>query len=458
LIGVNHLPPVHANNLAMEPHLLAYAERQAPRYTSYPSAPHFGPEVNATVYRDWLGRLPDDAALSIYMHVPYCKQICWYCGCNTNAAHAGDTGDFVDTALRGIELVAGAANAHRVTEIHWGGGTPNILSTEEFTRLFHHLEFWFDLDTRLAHSIEIDPRHLTASLAETYARAGVNRASLGVQDLNPRVQAAIGRIQPFEQVQQATAELHRAGITQLSFDLMYGLPGQSIDDLLHSVQLSASLQPDRIALFGYAHVPWFKRRQRVINADTLPGSEARFAQAQAAHDALVALGYVAIGLDHFAKPNDPLARAAREGALRRNFQGYVANIPDAILGFGPSAISTLPQGYAQNATGIGAWRRAIDADDLPIVRGHAHSDDDHRRAALIERIMCDFEADLTAFGGREAFSTELHVLAPLIADGIVTIHGNQLTVPEPMHPFCRLVAHAFDTYAAADAARYSRAI
>lgn len=442
----------------MDPYLLAYAERQAPRYTSYPSAPHFRPEVDAAIYRDWLGRLPDEAAISIYMHVPYCKQLCWYCGCNTNAAHAGDTADFVGTALREIDLVAAAASAHRVTEIHWGGGTPNILSTEQFTRLFHHLDFWFDLDRSLAHSIEIDPRYLSASLAETYARAGVNRASLGVQDLNPRVQAAIGRIQPFEQVQQAAIELRRAGITQLSFDLMYGLPGQSIDDLLHSVQLSASLEPNRIALFGYAHVPWFKRRQRVIKADTLPGSEARFAQAQVAHDALVALGYVAVGFDHFAKPSDSLARAAREGALRRNFQGYVANIPDAILGFGPSAISTLPQGYAQNAAGIGAWRRSIDAGDLPIARGHTHSDDDHRRAALIERIMCDFEANLAAFGGREKFSAELETLAPLIADGIVILDGERLTVPAPMHAFCRLVARAFDTYGAEDSSRYSRAI
>ncbi len=442
----------------MDPHLLAYAERQAPRYTCYPSAPHFGPEVDAAVYRGWLGALPGEAALSLYLHVPYCKQLCWYCGCNTNAAHAGDTADFVETALREIDLVAGAAGAHRVTEIHWGGGTPNILSADEFSRLFHHLDFWFNLDKGLAHSIEIDPRHLTARLAETYAIAEVNRASLGVQDLNPHVQTAIGRVQPFEQLQQAALELRRAGIGQLSFDLMYGLPGQSVDDLLHSVRLSAGLEPDRIALFGYAHVPWFKRRQRMIKTEALPGTEARFAQAQAAHDALVALGYVAIGLDHFAKPDDPLARAARAGALRRNFQGYVATLPDAILGFGPSAISTLPQGYAQNLAGIGAWRRAIDADELSIARGHARGDDDRRRAALIERVMCDFAADLSAFGGQEAFSAELRGLAPLIADGVVAISGNQLTIPESMRPFCRIVAHAFDTYGAEGAARYSRAV
>ena len=442
----------------MDPRLLAYAERQAPRYTSYPSAPHFGAEVNGTVYRDWLGHLPIGAALSIYMHVPYCKRICWYCGCNTNAAHVGDTANFVETALREIDLVAGAIRAQRVTEIHWGGGTPNILSAEEFTRLFQHLDFWFNLERPLAHSIEIDPRHLTDDLAEAYARAGVSRASLGVQDLNRHVQEAIGRIQPFEQVRCAVAGLKRAGIAQLSFDLMYGLPGQSISDLLYSVRRAASLGPDRVALFGYAHVPWFKRRQRVIETEMLPGSDARFAQARAAHDALVDLGYVAVGVDHFAKPSDPLARAARDGSLRRNFQGYVANTADAILGFGPSAISTLPQGYAQNIAAIGAWRRTVEAGELPIARGHANALEDRRRAALIEQIMCNFDADLAAFGGRRAFSRELDAMAPLVADGLVTLSGDRLSVPEPMRPFARLVAQVFDTYRAEDGARYSRAV
>ena len=444
--------------MIMDPQLLAHAERQAPRYTSYPSAPHFGPQVNALVYRDWLAGLPGDAELSVYMHIPYCKQICWYCGCNTSAAHAGDTTAFVQAALKEIDLVTGAAGARHVTEIHWGGGTPNILSPQEFTRLFQHLELRFDLDKGVAHGVEIDPRHLTTSLAETYAIAGVNRASLGVQDLNPHVQAAIGRIQPFEQVRQAALALRRAGIAQLSFDLMYGLPGQSIDHLLHSVRLALELTPDRVAMFGYAHVPWFKRRQRVINADTLPGSEARFAQSQAARAVLIASGYVAVGLDHFAKPHDPLARAACAGALRRNFQGYVSKIPDAILGFGPSAISTLPQGYAQNATGVSAWRRAVEASDPPIARGHAYSDDDRRRAAVIEKIMCNFEVDLVAFGGRENFSAELDTLAPLIGDGLVAMDGDRLSVLEPMQPFCRLVARAFDAYGAQDSSRYSRAI
>jgi oxygen-independent coproporphyrinogen-3 oxidase len=441
----------------MNPLLLPYAERRAPRYTSYPSAPHFEPSVDAAVYKTWLEALPGDASLSLYVHVPYCRRICWYCGCNTNAAHPGDTTDFVAALMREIDLVAAASTASRVRELHWGGGTPNILSPEEFTRAFHHIDFWFDLDQPLSHSIEIDPRHLTAELAECYARAGVTRASLGVQTFEPGVQQAIGRVQSLEQVRQAVGRLRGAGITQLSFDLMYGLPNQSVDGLLHSLDLAIQLDPDRISLFGYAHVPWVKRRQRVISAASLPDTEARYDQAQAARAALTAHGYVAVGLDHYAKPADPLARAAEEGSLHRNFQGYVATAADAIIGLGPSAISTLPSGYAQNATNIHGWSRALEDERLPIARGHAFSADDRRRAALIERLLCDFEVDLAEFGGAEAFARELGALEPLMRDGIVSLQAGRIVVPELARPFCRLVAQVFDAYAVGDA-QYSRVI
>ena len=430
----------------MHPHLLPYTQRQAPRYTSYPSAPHFGPEVDAPAYKSWLGALSADASLSLYVHVPYCKRICWYCGCNTNAAHGGDTADFVADFMIEAELASAASAAHRVVDLHWGGGTPNTLSVDEFTRAFHHLDFWFDLDRPLAHSIEIDPRYLTQELADCYARAGVNRASLGVQTFAPAVQQAIGRVQPLEQVEQAVGMLRAAGVNQLSFDLMYGLPQQSVDDLLRSLWLATRLAPDRIALFGYAHVPWFKRRQRVINQASLPDGEARYNQVQAARAALVAHGYVAVGLDHFARPGDALARAAKDGSLRRNFQGYVAGAADAIIGLGPSAISTLPQGYVQNLTGVGAWARALDARRLPVARGHALGKDDRRRAALIERLMCTFEVDLAGFGGAGAFSRELHALEPLVADGVVSVQAGRIVIPKPMRPFCRIVAQAFDAY------------
>lgn len=446
---INPRPALPGDTHGMDAKLLAYAERQAPRYTSYPTAPQFGPHIDAARHRVWLGELPADAELSLYVHVPYCKKICFYCGCNTNAVHAGATTDYVGLILSEIDHVAAASSAKRVTELHWGGGTPNILTPEEFTLIFEHLAARFAMRTPIAHGVEIDPRHLSAELAQTYANLGVNRASIGVQTLAPHVQHAIGRVQPFERVAQAVADLRAAGIRQLSFDLMYGLPGQTLDDLLGAIRQAATLRPQRVSLFGYAHVPWFKRRQRVIREEDLPNSEQRFEQAEFARAELIAQGFEPIGLDHFAVPGDTLQVAARERRLRRNFQGYVAQIPDAIIGFGPSAISTLPQGYVQNLTGIGEWRRKVEARELATARGLAFTEDDRRRAALIERIMCDFEADLSHFGGRAAFAGEIARLAPLAADGLVRIEGERIVVPEDKQPFCRLVAQAFDAYSAA---------
>jgi len=442
----------------MDRHLLKYAERPSPRYTSYPTAPNFSADVDSPRYAEWLAAVPEDATLSFYVHVPYCKRICWYCGCSTIAAHAGDTADFADTLMQEIDLVAGRVGSKRVAELHWGGGTPNILSPEEFKRLFHYLEFWLDLDPAAAHSIEIDPRYLTIDQAAAYAAAHVTRASLGVQTLAPHVQHAIGRVQPHEQVQAATEILREAGITQLNFDLMYGLPLQTVDDVLHTIQLVSVLRPARIALFGYAHVPWFKRRQRVIGEASLPNAMSRFDQAEAARAVLMELGYTPVGIDHYALPDDPLARAAQSGRVHRNFQGYVAEAPDAVIGVGPSAISRLPQGYVQNQASVGAWRRSVDAGELPTARGHAFNSEDLSRAAIIEQLMCAFEVDLALYGGREAFATELAALGPLTADGLVRIDGERVVILSAMRPFSRLVAQAFDAYAGTAPAHHAGTI
>jgi len=442
----------------MDPHLLPYARQNAPRYTSYPSAPHFSTDISAAAYQAWLSELPSETALSLYLHVPYCRQICWYCGCNTYAARRDETvSDFVDVVRREIDLVAQATPARTVRDIHWGGGTPNILSPEQFTRIWRHLSFWFDLDAMTAHAVEIDPRVLTPEHAAAYARANVTRASLGVQDLNAHVQANIGREQPVELVQQSVAWLRGAGVNQISMDLMYGLAGQSQDDLIASLRTAAAMAPQRIALFGYAHVPWFKRRQRLIDEKLLPSPEARFDAAEAARQELISLGYLPIGLDHFCLPDDELARAARRHELHRNFQGYVAHQTDTILGFGPSAISTLPKGYVQNHHQPGVWARSIQDDKLPIARGHRFSADDKRRRAIIEQLMCDFAVDLSIAGGAEAYARELDALAPLAADGLVAIDGDLVTIPPHARPWCRLAAQAFDAYAQTPA-RHSGAI
>lgn len=442
----------------MDPQLLPFAELQAPRYTSYPSANHFDASVNAKTYERWLRALSPDTSLSLYLHVPYCKELCWYCGCNTFLTRGGDIGDFVTSLMMEIDLVASKLSAHRIGEIHWGGGTPNILRPEQFRSVVRQIDFWFDIALDAGHAIELDPRHVTRELADAYVAAGINRASLGIQDLNAHVQEAIGRVQPIEQVRQAVNTLRSAEIEHLNFDLMYGLPGQTAGDLARTIRLATDLQPDRIALFGYAHVPWFKRRQRLINAETLPGASERFDQAELARRMLNDLGYESVGLDHFAKTDDPLAVSARSASLKRNFQGYVAHESSALIGLGPSAISHLPGGYAQNIATVTAWRHAVESDTLPITRGHAETAEDLGRGAVIQSIMCTHQVDLGPWGGWDMFPDAYAELRTLAEAGLVVIESDGLRIPASARQFSRLVASAFDAYAQPSQPAHSRAI
>jgi oxygen-independent coproporphyrinogen-3 oxidase len=443
----------------MDDRLLKYAEQNAPRYTSYPTAPHFEASVDGAVFGRWLSELPDDASLSLYLHTPYCKQMCWYCGCHAFAAKRDEpVADYVEAILTEIDLIAEATSARRVMEIHWGGGTPNILSPARFSAIAAHLDQRFDLYALERHAIEIDPRLLTEEQAEAFAGAGVNRVSLGVQDLDTRVQEGIGRIQPFATVENAVRLLREQGITALSFDLMYGLPHQTTESVKRTAELAALLRPARFSVFGYAHVPWFKSRQKLMDETALPGTTARFELAETIRVTLASAGYVAIGYDHYALPNDPIAIAANEGGLERNFQGFVETQCEALIGLGPSAISTLPQGYAQNEAEVGAWRIAVLKGDFATKRGRALTVEDLRRRDLIMRLLCDFALDLAPFGGAGAFAGELAELAPLARDGLVRIKGDQLAIPEEARPFARLVAQAFDAYRNVGAARHSRAV
>jgi oxygen-independent coproporphyrinogen-3 oxidase len=443
----------------MDPRLLAYADQQAPRYTSYPTAPHFSSSVNADVVTGWLGELDQTDSVSLYLHVPYCRQLCWYCGCNTYAARRDEPVlDYVDVLLREIDLVGALARKRRVVEMHWGGGTPNILEASQFANIVDHVARVFDTSGLAHHAIELDPRYVDAEKAGAYALAGVNRVSLGVQDLNEQVQQAIGRVQPLAVVRQTVDTLRAAGIAGINFDLMYGLPHQGIAEIERSIELSVAMRPNRIALFGYAHVPWFKKRQRLIPEAALPGTELRFEQAEAARLKLERLGYVAIGLDHFALPEDDLAQASKLGSLRRSFQGYVIEQAPALVGLGPSAISTLPQGYAQNYPEPGAWAQAVSGGELPIIRGHQLSEEDRARRRLIESIMCEFEGDLSPIGGVRACASEIANLAPMIKEGLVILHGNHIALSETARPLCRVVGAAFDSYAARAQARHSKAV
>jgi oxygen-independent coproporphyrinogen-3 oxidase len=287
---------------------------------------------------------------------------------------------------------------------------------------------------------------------------GVNRASLGVQEFSPHVQKAIGRIQPFGVVAECMGMLRAAGIADVNIDLMYGLPKQSVSDLEHSIALADSLKPQRFALFGYAHVPWFKANQRMIQEGDLPGTEARLAQAEAARALFVKLGYQQIGLDHFARPGDALAAAARKGELHRNFQGYTTDTADALIGFGASAIGRLPQGFVQNAADVGGYARAIGNGQLATVKGLAFSADDRLRGRIIERLMCDFAVDLDTVAEPQDFSEELAALAPLEDEGFVEIAGHRITMTNTGKPYVRLAAAAFDSYLKSGQARHSKAV
>lgn len=434
---------------------LALAERNVPRYTSYPTAPHFSTAVNAGTYRGWLEALPPEAALSLYLHVPFCTELCHYCGCNTRAVRKRKPIDAYAERLLDESALLSMLHGRKLRHLHWGGGTPSILGPEWLQKIVDRLGATFDLSALKEHAIELDPRRLDQTLVRALKNIGITRASLGVQDVSPHVQQAIGRIQPFELVEQAAAWLRDEGITDLNVDLMYGLPAQTVRDVARSAELAAGLGAQRMALFGYAHVPWFKTHQKLIDEHALPGLAERLEQAQVAADTLVSLGYQAVGLDHFALPSDELAIAAREKRLRRNFQGYTTDEADALVGLGASAIGKLPQGFVQNAPDLAGYARAVSAGTFATVKGLTLNDDDRLRGTIIERLMCDLELDLAAFGGPARFAAELEALAPLAQEGLLRIDGARVSVSERGRPFVRIAAAAFDAYAAKSQKRHS---
>jgi len=436
----------------------ALAERNIPRYTSYPTAPHFSAAVTPARYREWLEALPLEAHLSLYIHVPFCEELCHYCGCNTRAVRKrGPIDGYAEELLKEIALLRVLAG-RKLTHLHWGGGTPSILGPRWLRAIAGTLATQFDFSGLKEHAIELDPRRIDPALVAALKAIGVTRASLGVQDTSEEVQRHIGRIQPFALVERAAGWLREAGIRDLNIDLMYGLPGQTVAHVRDSAARAAALEPQRLALFGYAHVPWFKTHQRLIDETKLPGVSERLTQAQAAADTLIAAGYAAIGLDHFALPADSLALAAREKRLRRNFQGYTVDEADALIGLGASAIGKLPQGFVQNAPDLGGYTRALAAGEFPIVKGLALSDDDRMRGAMIERLMCDLELDLGAFGGAARFAAEIDQLQPLADAGLLVRDSERIVMTPEGRPYVRIAAAAFDAWLAAGQTRHSLAV
>lgn len=441
--------------------LRRYATASLPRYTSYPTAPHFGPVAEGT-YRAWLAEAGPAHALSLYVHVPFCRALCWYCGCHTAVTRAAPRLARYAAALAAeARLLAAALPAAHggAVALHFGGGTPSELGAEALRGLVGLLREELGLRPDAELAAELDPRTIDDAVLEALAGCGFTRASLGVQDISPEVQARIGRSQPAELVAGAVARLRAAGVARLNLDLMYGLPGQTPAHVAASARFAAEQGADRVAVFGYAHVPWMKPHQRAIDEAALPDAFGRLEQAEAAEEALRAAGYEAIGLDHFAKPGDPMAEAARAGALRRNFQGYTTDAAPFLLGLGASAIGQLPDGYVQNDPDERRYLAAVEAGRLPVVRGRALTEDDRARRALIERVMCDFAVDLRAVP-LPVMAQAAARLAPLAGDGLVALEdgGRRLRVTEAGRRFVRHVAACFDAYLNPATGRHSRAV
>jgi oxygen-independent coproporphyrinogen-3 oxidase len=463
-------PPLEAvpfvrREAQMPDELIRRLSRPVPRYTSYPTAPHFHEGINSATYARWVRELPHDVPLSLYLHIPFCDRLCWFCGCHTKQVLryepiAAYLVPLVAEIRKVAELLDGRG---RVTAIHLGGGSPSMLKPADLLGLAATLQSAFAIEGQPEFSIEIDPNDMTPDRYAGFAAAGVNRASIGVQDFDPKVQAAINRIQTPEQTRAVVDGMRAAGVTSVNLDVLYGLPFQTLDSLQRTIGEVLSMRPDRIALFGYAHVPWMKTHQKMIDESALPDVVARYRQAEAAAAQLIAAGYVAVGMDHFALPSDGLAIAAQSGALHRNFQGYTTDDATALIGLGASAIGVLPQGYVQNVTATGQYMRQVSEGGLALVRGVALTPDDRLRRYVIEQLMCNFEVSLGDLRSRfgplaDALVGEIAAFCAHDKEQLASFDGRRLVIAPARRAFVRLVAAAFDTYLVQGERRHSLAV
>ncbi|MDI1285966.1 MAG: oxygen-independent coproporphyrinogen III oxidase [Reyranella sp.] len=438
-------------------------DRPVPRYTSYPTAAQFDTSVGPAQHGKWLRDL-DSAYAALYLHIPFCQQLCWYCACHTMAMQRKGTLEaYADGLCRELDLLALTAPGLVVDAIQWGGGTPTQLGAARLAAVGRRIEVLFDRRANLEISLEVDPRYCDAAIAEAIAVLGTTRVSLGVQDFDIDVQKAINRPQTFEMTVAAIGCLRTAGIKNFNIDLVYGLPRQTLETLSRTLDQALALEPGRFAVFGYAHVPWMKPHQRLIDADSLPDGTVRAAMAAMVRERLVGGGYVAVGLDHYAKMGDALARAATSGKLHRNFQGYVTNESPWVAGVGASAISCLPKGYSQNATETTKYMSAIESGSFATVRGVAVSVEDRLRREIIGDLMCRYAADIDESCRRYRMETEALLgtvdgLASLVRDGLVTMNEGLLVVTERGRPLIRYVCAAFDRHYTGGEGKHSRGI
>jgi oxygen-independent coproporphyrinogen-3 oxidase len=436
--------------------LLGRYDRPGPRYTSYPTAPTWSEAHGGAEHAERLRAAGRHAGepLSMYVHLPYCESMCWFCGCNVVITQdRGKGANYVDEVLREAALarsLLGDDADRPVVQHHWGGGTPTFLPPEHLVRLFEGLRALYPVADDAEVSLEVDPRVTSREQLAALRQVGFNRVSMGVQDFDPKVQQTIHRIQTFEQTAQLVADARDLGYESVNIDLIYGLPFQTTESYARTLELALQLRPDRVACYGYAHVPWLKKHQNVIPEDALPSGEAKLRLYLQALAAFGAGGYVPIGMDHFARAEDSLAEAAERGALHRNFMGYATRPAGDMLSFGVTAISEIDGAFAQNLKGLPEWLAKLDAGELPVERGLRRDADDEARRRIILDLMCRFRLDYADHGGAEAFqkqyADELATLRPMQDDGLVAFDERGLTVTRLGRLFVRNLCMPFDAW------------
>lgn len=459
-----HRSSTHWGEMTVSPELLQKYSTSGPRYTSYPTVPEWTESVDAKVFTKALlefkatGSPKTPVPLSLYTHIPFCAERCLFCGCNVVITKQTDQAEkYLPYLFRDMDRLAQhRPQDHQVTQLHWGGGTPTYLSPEQLIRVFKHQTKEYQLAPDAEVSLEVDPRVTTLEQLQTLRGLGFNRISMGVQDFDATVQAAVNRIQPFDQTAQLITDSRTLGFDSVNIDLIYGLPHQTLLQFERTLEQVLTLAPDRLALYHFAYVPWISPHQKALDEASLPDSSVKFQIFAMALETLTQAGYVYIGMDHFAKPTDELATALQDGTLHRNFMGYTTRGGSQMLSSGVSAISALNTVYAQNQRKLADYYAALDADQHPTMRGYVLTDDDQLHRQVIQDLLCqgrvDFDLIDTLFGVDTAtrFAALWPALAPMVNDGLLTLTPDS----EPRHIqltplgriFSRNIAMVFDPY------------
>jgi oxygen-independent coproporphyrinogen-3 oxidase len=445
--------------------ILTRYDTAGPRYTSYPTAPVWNEDYGSDDYRAGLRSVDPEAGLSVYAHVPFCSSLCHFCACNRVITHKPELPErYLEVIEREIanvrELLPGSPTA---SQLHWGGGTPTHLTPDQIKRLFDALTDAIPPRKDAEISIEVDPRVTTPEQVEMLRACGFNRISLGVQDFDEKVQESVHRIQPPDMTSSLVKLAREAGFLSVNLDLIYGLPFQTESSFERTLDTVMEISPDRLALYSYAHVTWVAKQQRGFERKDLPDARRKLRIMVLAIRRFLESGYEYVGMDHFAKPDDELVQALRDGTLRRNFMGYTTQAGVELLGFGCSSISELRDSYAQNQRDLEAWDQAVMSDGLATLRGHALSDEDRERRWVITRIMCHGALDSSLYREKfgedfaERYGPELESLAPLEADGLISMEGDGSLRATPVgRVLIRNVAMVFDGYLRAQQATGKR--